>query len=78
MGEALKAKAAAGMEDIENDDDAERAARRKSRIDTVQLPKAPTISAEVTSSWLRIFSEGVCRHFFFYSNFASQIKFACF
>jgi condensin complex subunit 2 len=57
MGDALK-KAAAQMEVVENDDEAERAARRKSRIDTGILPKAPTISAEVTSSWLRIFSEG--------------------
>ena len=60
MGDALK-KAAAQMEVVENDDEAERAARRKSRIDTGILPKAPTISAEVTSSWLRIFSEGVRR-----------------
>jgi hypothetical protein len=56
IGDALK-KGAAAM-DV-NDDEAERAARRKSRVEVGTLPKASTISAEVTSSWLRIFSEGV-------------------
>lgn len=56
IGDALKK----GTEVMDsNDDDAERAARRKSRVIAGQLPKAPTISAEVTSSWLRMFSEGV-------------------
>lgn len=58
VGDALK-KAATELMDEVNDDEAEIAERRKTRVEAAQVTKAPTISAEVTSSWLRIFSEGV-------------------
>lgn len=52
-------KAANELEGDVNDDEAEIAERRKTRVESAQVAKAPTISAEITSSWLRIFSEGV-------------------
>lgn len=58
VGDALK-KVAADFREEENDDEAEIAERRKTRVESAQVTKAPTISAEITSSWLRIFSEGV-------------------
>lgn len=58
MGDALKKAANELMDDV-NDDEAEIAERRKTRVESAQVTKAPTISAEITSSWLRIFSEGV-------------------